>query len=125
MFCFKSRLKELRKQNNLTQSYMANLLNIIPTAYQKYEYGMREPKLNVLYHIADYFCISSDWLLGLSDNMHRDYYLAVAERKFFNDPNTKPELILRYQKDKADNPIAAPTFLHTYESIRDNKNDIK
>ncbi|MDQ0202878.1 transcriptional regulator with XRE-family HTH domain [Pectinatus haikarae] len=101
---------------------MAGILNIIPNAYQKYEYGTREPKLEILYHIADYFCVSSDWLLGLSDDMKRDYFLTNAERKFYAHPKTSKELIERYKGDKMANPASlAPVLLRTCEAERDAK----
>lgn len=37
-------------------------------AYYRYEKGERMPDGNTLISLADYFNVSSDYLLGLSDN---------------------------------------------------------
>ena len=43
-----SMLKKYRKQNNLTQQEMANLLNISLRAYRNYEYGCRKMPYKLL-----------------------------------------------------------------------------
>ena len=36
-------------------------------AYQRYEYGQREPQLAVLIRMADFYGVSLDYLVGRSD----------------------------------------------------------
>lgn len=105
---------------------MSEIIGIIKRAYQRYESGDREPRLTVLYHIANYFCVSSDWLLGLSDDPQYEKYLPQAEATFFNHPDTQAELIAIYKCDKANNPISlAPRFLRACEGIRDDRINLK
>lgn len=61
------RLKELRTEKGLTQVQLAELLNLNPITYLRYEKGQREPSLSVLADIAKYFGVSIDYLLGLTD----------------------------------------------------------
>ena len=62
------RLKELRQNLSCTQEKIANDLNIARTTYRNYENGDREPSLDFLIKIADYFDISLDYLLGRQNN---------------------------------------------------------
>lgn len=67
---FKDRLKECRKNKGLTQKQMANLLKITERGYQNYEYG-QEPNYRTLCALAEFFNVSTDYLLGRSDNPTR------------------------------------------------------
>lgn len=58
------RLRELRKARKLTQEEMAEMLEVARTTYANYEQGTREPDNKTLNKLADYFQVSSDYLLG-------------------------------------------------------------
>ncbi|MCL2461372.1 MAG: helix-turn-helix domain-containing protein [Defluviitaleaceae bacterium] len=58
------RLKECRKAKGVTQKAVAEFLGIAATSYQKYELSAREPSLEFLGKLADYFGVSVDYLLG-------------------------------------------------------------
>ena len=60
------RLKELRKLNGLYQKDLASLLNISEAAIRQYESGRREPDIQTLCLLADYFKITVDELIGHS-----------------------------------------------------------
>ena len=62
------RLKSLRLSRSLTQDELARQINISPSAVSMYENGAREPDLSTLIAFAKFFNVSSDYLLGLSDN---------------------------------------------------------
>ena len=62
---FKHRLKKLRGGEN--QATVAKELGISRASLSYYENGERKPDINVLYTIASYFDVSTDYLLGLSD----------------------------------------------------------
>ncbi|MBR6676648.1 MAG: helix-turn-helix transcriptional regulator [Clostridia bacterium] len=61
------RLKELRKEKGLSQIQVAIYCDITEKAYQNYELMTREPKLEILIRIADYYNVSLDWLTGRTD----------------------------------------------------------
>lgn len=67
----KNRLKECRKNIGKTQKEVAKFLQISERGYQNYEIGQREPNLAVLTQLADYFNVSTDYLLGRSDDPAR------------------------------------------------------
>ena len=47
---------------------MAELLNITPRNYQRYESGEVDPPTSKLIKLADYFDVSTDYLLGRTNN---------------------------------------------------------
>ena len=62
------RLKQLRKEKRLTQAQVAIYCDITEKAYQNYELMSREPKLEILIRIADFYKVSLDYLVGRTDN---------------------------------------------------------
>lgn len=58
------KLYELRKSKGLTQSDMAKLLKITPQAYSLYETNKNNISNETLCILADFFEVSTDYLLG-------------------------------------------------------------
>lgn len=63
----KYRIKELRKEKNLTQKQLASLMNKSVTGLASWEQGLSEPNVNDLRLLCKIFEVSADYLLGLSD----------------------------------------------------------
>lgn len=57
-------LKDLRTSKGFNQSRLAELLGVSLTAYQKYEHGTAEPNFDNLSKLADFYGVSTDYLLG-------------------------------------------------------------
>ena len=68
MSLFGSRLRQLRKEDNLTQKELAAKLGLAFSTISMYERGIREPDFETTEEIADYFNVSMDFLLGKSTN---------------------------------------------------------
>lgn len=62
------RLKELRKKKGISQLRLATDLNTTQNTISRYETGEREPGIDELIKIADYFNISVDYLVGRTEN---------------------------------------------------------
>ena len=62
------RLKEIRKSKKISQLKLAMDLNMNQNTISRYETGEREPGINELIKIADYFNVSIDYLLERTDN---------------------------------------------------------
>ncbi|MCX4257519.1 MAG: helix-turn-helix transcriptional regulator [Oscillospiraceae bacterium] len=58
------RLKEIRKSKNISQEQAANSLGISVRAYQNYEYEQREPNIEMINKLADFYGVTTDYLLG-------------------------------------------------------------
>ena len=65
------RLKELRKQKGVSQLKLAMDLNTNQNTISRYETGEREPGIQELIKIADYFGVSIDYLLEQTENPKR------------------------------------------------------
>lgn len=66
------RLKQLRKQQNITQLKLAMDLGLNQNAISRYETGEREADYKTLIRLADYFNVSIDYLLERTDNPERN-----------------------------------------------------
>ena len=64
---FKERFKELRLENNLSQYKLSAETGISQTAIARWESGERNPSMECLIILAKYFCVSIDYLVGLTD----------------------------------------------------------
>lgn len=62
------RLKELRKQKNITQLKLAMDLGMNQNAISRYETGEREADYKTLIALADYFDVSVDYLIGRTND---------------------------------------------------------
>ena len=58
------RLKELRRQRNISQEELGNLLGVTKVSISGYERGTRIPSIEILNNILNFFDISADYLLG-------------------------------------------------------------
>ena len=57
-------IQELRMQQKLKQQDLAKALNVTPMTICSYEKGTRQPSLEMVSAMADYFGVSTDVLLG-------------------------------------------------------------
>ena len=62
------RLKELRKERNISQLKLALDLNMNQNTISRYENMEREADYETLMKFADYFNVSLDYLLGITDD---------------------------------------------------------
>ena len=62
-----SRIKELRENRRLIQAILASELNITQQSLSKYERDITTIKIDILKSIAEYFNVTTDYLLGVSD----------------------------------------------------------
>ena len=68
----KTKLFELRKSKNLLQREVAFACGLTTAAYGSYEKGDREPTLETLGKLADFFEVSVDELLGRTPQLFDD-----------------------------------------------------
>ena len=61
MFIYK-RIRDLREDNDKTQSQIAKILNMQLTVYQRYERGEHEIPFWVAIKLADYYKVSLDYI---------------------------------------------------------------
>jgi len=90
---FKHRLKELRKQKNLSQDQLSGALDIPSSSLRRYETRGELPKRERLELIADYFSVSIDYLLGRTDNPEQ--VLSEPSRVLIDSLDLTDEEIMR------------------------------
>lgn len=64
---FAQRIQPLRKAKKVTQKQMAELLGCTEQHYQKIEYGKINVHATTVIFLADYFGVTTDYLLGRSE----------------------------------------------------------
>lgn len=62
------RMRNLREDNDLTQKEVAALLETSQTMYARYERGANEMPIRHLIRLANYYNVTTDYLLGLSND---------------------------------------------------------
>lgn len=65
------RLKELRKSKGVTQKHIYTVVGLSERNYQALEYGEHRPSHDSIIRLAAFFEVSTDYLLGLTDNPER------------------------------------------------------
>ncbi len=65
---FGERLKSLRNEKNIGQNLLAKELGLSNASISYWETGKQEPCAEAIFKLAQYFDISADYLLGLSDD---------------------------------------------------------
>ncbi|MCC5911413.1 MAG: helix-turn-helix transcriptional regulator [Clostridiaceae bacterium] len=100
MATFKERLRLLRKSKNLTLDELEAKVDITKSTLSRYEGGTREPKLENIHALAEFLEVSTDYLLGLTDN-----------------PKPYPKLTEKDQKDIAKELETTMELLNQQEGL--------
>lgn len=65
---FGQKLRELRKQHNLTQKELASMIGVKNSIISFYEVGDRIPSPEVIRKLAETLHVSADYLMGIEKN---------------------------------------------------------
>lgn len=113
------RLKQLRKEKKLTQTELGNKINVTKVSISGYESGNRSPDTDTLQRLADFFEVSTDYLLGRTDTtaltaQEKD---EAAFQAFANDP----ELNVFYKELPKSDEEAVRKLRKIWEIIKNEK----
>lgn len=78
------RLKQLIEQTNTVQLNLCKIIGVAPSTMSQYVNEQREPPINILVKLADYFGVSVDYLIG-HDSPSGDASPAVRNFIYLND----------------------------------------
>ncbi len=95
---FKDNLKELRKKKGLSQVELAEKLGFSKSLIGLYETGDRKPSFEALEAIADFFNISTDYLMGKDDKSV--YYLDPEAAEMAQQIYDNPELRILFDASR-------------------------
>jgi len=99
-------LKKLRNEYNLTQEELANKLSISKGTIGMYEINKRFPDKDPLNAIADFFKVSTDFLLGRTNIRNNAERISEAIKddkellEFWNTLKDRPDLQLMFKQTK-------------------------
>lgn len=80
-----SRIKLLREEKNLKQDELAKILSISPSAIGMYERDEREPNDELTLKIAEYFNVTTDYLLGKTDARNIDEIIKEYKPPYYKE----------------------------------------
>ncbi|MBP3238907.1 MAG: helix-turn-helix transcriptional regulator [Lachnospiraceae bacterium] len=64
---YRTRIRDLREDSDLTQEYIASVLGIRQNVYARYEVGAHDLPVRHLIALSLFYNVSTDYILGLSD----------------------------------------------------------
>jgi len=67
MLKFSTRLRELRKDKNMTQKQLADVFKVHYTTVKDWENRGKQPSYETLMELAKFFDVTTDYLLGIAD----------------------------------------------------------
>lgn len=79
------RLKELRKKSKLNQKQVADVLGLTVSAYGNYELGQREPTIESLCKLADYYGVTVDYLIGHDSSLLAERPMSDIAENFIRE----------------------------------------
>lgn len=93
------RIKHLREKNNYSQKRVADALGISNVQLSRYESGDRKPDPDTIVAIAKYYDVSTDYLLGKTENEKKEVDDEKEMKEFFSNPRLNV-----FFKEMADSP---------------------
>lgn len=91
-------IKRLRRERNVTQEQLAEVLNISTAAVSKWERGETYPDITLLFPLAQYFSVSLDDLMGYDAEKEAAEVKAIIQK--VREMRGRPEKeILAFMKD--------------------------
>lgn len=64
-----NRIRDLREDKDLSQKQVGLILNMSQTGYNQYETGKNDIPTRVLIELSEFYGVSVDYILGLTDVM--------------------------------------------------------
>ena len=109
---FATRTKTLRKERGLSQTELAAALDISRTSVNLYESASRVPDITALARYASFFSVTSDYLLGLSENRTNET-AAIGDKLGLSDESI--ERLGKWQKTVKEAPPRMGLIVSRYE----------
>lgn len=115
-----SRIKGLREKNNISQKDFATKIGVSNVVLSRYESDERKPDYEILQKIADFFEVSTDYLLGRINNLSTGTKIDKDEAEFQAFANN-PELNVFYKELPESDEEAVRKLRDIWEIIKHEK----
>lgn len=106
-----SKLRQLRRESGLTQKELANEIGSTDKNIWAYEKGVATPPIDVIVAYAEFFEVTTDYLLGVTDEFGTKY----KDSRFTSFSNEEIHLIENYREL---NPMSKKLVKQTMETLR-------
>lgn len=103
-------LKVLRKEKNISQQQLANILEISQQAINKYENHKVEPDISTLIAMADYFGVTLDYLVGRFESEYSEDNVVITD--------SEKELILNFKKLTESEKTGVKALIETFNKLK-------
>lgn len=128
------RLAELRGAKGLTQQQLADLTGLTRGRLNNYEQGTREPDLVTLQSLADFFDVTTDYLLGRTDTTAEAAAETISKidqalgedpdlLAFWLETQKRPDLQLFLKQVKSASPKAIRQMMTIIKMIEDEESN--
>lgn len=114
---FPDRLKKLRLDRNLTRDAFAPVFGVVSKTVYMWETGERKPDITTLAKLAQYFGVTSDYLLGLSDDPNGSIHVPAPTTIAAHQAEGMPPV----SQDRLDDIIAQAVELIKLEAAKQTK----
>lgn len=97
------KLKQLRSTTTLTQSEFAKKIDVARTTYAMYEQGNREPDYETLLRIANYYSVTTDYLLGGPNVLNKSiitWYAKYMDRREYLTKKNKDHQLSKGEREE-------------------------
>ena len=115
-------LSELRKDCHLSQKQMAEMLHVSAGTISNYETGRYAPNYDTLIKLADFFDVSTDYLLGRTSQrlpiskLNKEYYRGKSVGELM-------ETILSIHEQDRELVVKALELIQVYDSDKESKTE--
>ncbi|MBW4827619.1 MAG: helix-turn-helix transcriptional regulator [Clostridiaceae bacterium] len=124
------RIKMLREDERLNQKELAKALNISNTTLSQYETGQRTPSDDIKIKLANFFNVSTDYLLGRTDIKNQSEKISNAVEddpeliEFWNELKEREDLQLLFKQTKNLSPKDIKQIIRIIKAIEDEEDMI-
>ena len=99
---FGDQLSGLRKKHGLKADDIAIIVGVKRRMIFLYENNTAKPSYDVLLNLANFFCVSLDFLTGRSNDPQHDYFYPIAETQLISTLDEHSLHFYKSEKEKLD-----------------------
>ena len=94
-----NRIRELRKNRGMNQETLAAFVGVSQQTISKIEHDINSVGIDLLIQLADYFNVTTDYILGLSDEKRN----LARNNKMSSRVENRYDLVIEYEELNAHN----------------------
>jgi transcriptional regulator with XRE-family HTH domain len=90
---FKNRLYELRREKNISALELGNNIGVKKSTIYSWEHGVNFPNNETLIKLAEFFDVTTDFLLGKTDENQRNNYMVAFDSELEDLSDDQKQMI--------------------------------